>query len=699
MTTIAGSPAVVRSVDAGEDVRRHIVAIRAAWLAMLSMVLAMFVVGAPVIYDQLRTPCTGTACETWQRPSFDSVSPEFYGAWYVGREAVFAGCFFAIAAVMLWRAGADRMALLGSFVLVAFAGATYPDTVDALARSSALWRWPADGIGLLGSAGLIVFFYRFPDGRFAPRRTRWTAAAWIAISAVAYVSPRNALVNAHGDPYFLCILLFACSAIAAQLQRYRTISTAVERQQTKWVVLGFATAFAGLMIAALGLPRIGPEVIANRRAFALVGMTIASAFLLLIPLSIGLAMLRYRLWDVDRLVNRTLVYGALTVTIVGLYLAIAAGLGTLVPTGTDRIVQLAAAAGICLVFQPIRIRLQRRVNRLLYGERDDPYAVLSRLGLRLGGTLSHDAILPTIVETVAQALKLPYAAIAMRHGDALATAASFGTPAGEQVLWPLFYGEEAVGELVLAPRAPGEPFSDSDRRLLDDLARQAGTAVQAVRLDADVRRSRERLIGAREEERRRLRRDLHDGLGPQLASQTLTLDSARKLMLRDPAAADLLLDELHGHIQAAVLDIRRLVNALRPPALDDLGLVAALREGARHYEDVGLTVEFNAPEPLPALPAAVEVAAYRIAQEALTNVVRHAEASCCLVTIAVDEAAGQLSLEIADNGRGLPARRRSGVGLESMRDRATELGGTWTIESGASGSARVRVELPLTEVA
>ena len=241
--------------------------------------------------------------------------------------------------------------------------------------------------------------------------------------------------------------------------------------------------------------------------------------------------------------------------------------------------------------------------------------MLSRLGQRLGGTLGHETLLPTVVETIVQALRLPYAAIAVRQGEVLAPAASVGVAGGDLVVWPLMYGDEPVGELAVAPRAPGEPFGAADRRLLDDLARQAGVAVHAVRLGADLRRSRERLVGAREEERRRLRRDLHDGLGPQLASQTLTLDTARKLMPTDPAAADALLDELHGHIQAAVVDVRRLVNALRPPVLDDLGLVAALREGARRYDDAGLSVHFATPDALPTLPASVEVAAYRIAQE------------------------------------------------------------------------------------
>jgi len=695
-----GNPAPVRSpVTAAQVARRGAVAVRVAWLAMLGLVLALFVAGVPVIYEQLRTTCVGVGCQAWQRPTLAGVSPEFFAVWFIGREAVFAVCFFSIAAMMVWRAGSDRMALIGAFVLVAFGGATYPDTVAALGGKSAIWSWPVNGVSFLGAAGLLVFLYQFPDGRFTPGWTRWAAVIWTTICAAAYISPVGAPFNAHGQPFFYCFLLFACSAIGAQIRRYLTVATVVQRQQTKWVVLGCASAVAGLIVAALVLPQIGPEVISNRRMFGLVGMTIATLFLLLIPLSIGLAMIRYRLWDVDLLVNRALVYGALTGAIVGLYVVMVVGVGALVPTKGGPIVQLVITGVICLVFQPARVRVQRRVNRLLYGERDDPYAVLSRLGHRLGETLTPESILPTIVETVSQALRVPYAAIAMRQGEVLVPAARIGEAMGETEAWPLRYGDEAVGELEVATRAPGEPFGAADRRLLDDLARQAGVAIHAVRLNADVRRSREQVIGAREEERRRLRRDLHDGLGSHLASQTLTLDTARKLMPRDPAAADALLDELRGHIQAAVIDIRRLVNALRPPALDDLGLVAALREGARYYEAAGLTVTFTTPESFPVLPAAVEVAAYRIAQEALTNVVRHAEASHCLVTIAVDAEVGRLRLEIDDDGRGLPASYRPGVGLESMQNRATELGGTWTIETGKNGGTRLRVNLPLTEIA
>jgi signal transduction histidine kinase len=219
----------------------------------------------------------------------------------------------------------------------------------------------------------------------------------------------------------------------------------------------------------------------------------------------------------------------------------------------------------------------------------------------------------------------------------------------------------------------------------------------AVRLTADLRRSRERLVAAREEERRRLRRDLHDGLGPQLASLTLKLDAARNLLAHDPAAADALLVELKDQTQTAIADIRRLVYDLRPPALDQLGLVPALREHALTRKALnGLQIAVEASEPWPALPAAVEVAAYRIVLEALTNVERHARARRCVVRLTLDDA---LQLEIADDGVGLSPGYQAGVGLTSMRERAAELGGSCTIESASDGGTRVLARLPLVREA
>ena len=212
-----------------------------------------------------------------------------------------------------------------------------------------------------------------------------------------------------------------------------------------------------------------------------------------------------------------------------------------------------------------------------------------------------------------------------------------------------------------------------------------------------LQRSRERLVTAREEERRRLRRDLHDGLGPTLAAQTLKVGSARALYQRDAVAADVLLAELETDMQTALTDIRRLAYDLRPPALDDLGLVGAIREDAKRFRTLAadaqeLAIGIEAPDSLPPLPAAVEVAAYRIVQEALTNVVRHAHAHTGWVRVNVDEA---LCIEIADDGLGLPTPRHIGVGLLSMRERAEELGGSCTVERHPAGGTRVLARLPL----
>jgi signal transduction histidine kinase len=312
-------------------------------------------------------------------------------------------------------------------------------------------------------------------------------------------------------------------------------------------------------------------------------------------------------------------------------------------------------------------------------------------------------VLPTVCTTVKEALKLPYVAIELERNATYEIVASAGEPAQDSQRLPLVYGGETVGRLVVSPRAGDDAFTAADQHLLGDLAHQIGIAAHAVRLtdealrlSADLQRSRERLVTTREEERRRLHRDLHDGLGPTLGSLALKLDVASDLLERDPAAARALLSGLKTQTQSAVADIRRLVYALRPPALDDLGLLGAIGETAAQYSNNGLRVSVEEPGQLPSLPAAVEVAAYRIVQEALTNVVRHAEASECVIRLALDDAHRTLRLEVRDDGRGLPSERGRGVGLASMRERAAELGGECVVESFPAGGTRVRASLPCT---
>jgi signal transduction histidine kinase len=211
----------------------------------------------------------------------------------------------------------------------------------------------------------------------------------------------------------------------------------------------------------------------------------------------------------------------------------------------------------------------------------------------------------------------------------------------------------------------------------------------------DIQRSREQLVMTREEERRRLRRDLHDGLGPQLASLMLLLTTARKRLRENPDTAERILSESMTHLQEAIGDIRRLVYGLRPPALDDLGLLATLQEDMRRYHTSEISFTLRAPDPLPDLPAAVEVACYRIAREALTNVINHAHARRCTLRLSFD---ATLELEVIDDGTGLPATYRQGIGLTSMRERAQELGGICSVEGLPEGGTRVWARLPLQHV-
>jgi signal transduction histidine kinase len=476
----------------------------------------------------------------------------------------------------------------------------------------------------------------------------------------------------------------------------------------KWVVFGIAVAVVG----SQGVQIIFPLLDYPQVKLVLVGYTIIHLAWLAVPLSIAIAMLRFRLWDIDPIINRTLVYGALTACIVGIYVLVVGSLGTLFQARGNLLISLVATGLVAVLFQPLRARLQRSVNRLMYGERDDPYAVVARLGQRLEATLTPEAVLPAIVETVKEVLKLPYAAITVRQKDTFPVAASAGIAPEPHALvrLPLVSHTALVGELLLALRAPGETFSEADQRLLHDLANQIGVAVEAVCLTADLQRltvdlqhSRERLVLAREEERRRIRRDLHDGLGPTLAALAFTAGTVGDLIPTNPQAATALVTELQHAIRATVADIRRLVYDLRPPTLDEVGLVAAIRERAVQSSTPaqvqecpnaqhGLQVLVEAPERLPPLPAAVEVAAYRIVQEALTNVIRHAQAQMCIVHLALAEV---LQVEIIDDGIGVPPDHHAGVGLRSMRERAAELGGTCVIEALAGGGTRVCARLPV----
>ncbi|HET7271890.1 MAG TPA: histidine kinase [Rubrobacter sp.] len=677
------------------------------------LTIGLFVAGIPAEFALLRISCPTSICTTGQlspaglRALRDlDLSPGSFAAYTVAMDILFAAVCGSVAALIFWRKSDDRMGLFASLALLTFGTATFGFTMAALAARHPTWEIPVALLHFLGAASFGLFLYLFPDGRFVSRWAQWVALAWIAWQLAEHLFPSwSSDPNAWQVGAETVVWLGALgTAIYSQIYRYRRASNSVQRQQIKWVVFGISAALAVFIGIQLALGASGADAPTSAGALVayLTWYTLLSYLaVLLIPVSIGIAVLRHHLFDIDVIINRTLVYGALTASVVGIYVLVVGGLGTLLQSRGNFLVSMLAAGLVAVLFAPLRTRLQRSVNHLLYGERDEPYTVLSRLGQRLESTLAPDAVLPTVVRTVAEALNLPYVAVELERDGEFEIAATSGDSVGDPIRLPLVYGGETVGRLVLEPRAGDESFSPSDRRLLEDLSHQISVAAhavritdEAVRLSAALQRSRERLVKTREEERRRLRRDLHDGLGPTLGSLPMKLDVAGDLLERDPIAARELLDGLKRQAQSAVADIRMLVHELRPPALDELGLVGAIRETAAQYAQNGLRVSVHANEELSSLPAAVEVAAYRIVQEALTNVAHHAAAGECSVTLKLGASA--LDLEIQDDGRGLSPRRGQGVGLYSMSERAEELGGNCIVESPPQTGTRVRATLPCT---
>jgi signal transduction histidine kinase len=385
--------------------------------------------------------------------------------------------------------------------------------------------------------------------------------------------------------------------------------------------------------------------------------------------------------DVRGVVVRVVVLGVAVVTYISVFAGAAAVLemmgGEVPAVGVLAVVGVLVAVG----FGPLQVMLRGVVDELLFGRRPDPLDAASRVA----GQVGDDPVVA--LRVIREALVLPYAAV-REDGHELAVS---GTPDTHTRAFPL---EGSDAELVVGLRPGDLSFSRDDEHVLRLVAPLLAQTMRAQALAADLQESREATITALEEERRRLRRDLHDGLGPRLSGIAFTSDAARNLVRTDPEAADALLKQLRADTTTAIEDIRRLVYAMRPPALDELGLVRALRQqatGLRTRDGRPLTVRLDVPAELPPLTAAVEVAAYRIVSEALANVARHSSGTMATVTMRVEPAG--LTLEVADDGA--PAGPwRAGVGTASMRERAAELGGNLASGSTERGG-RVSAVLPL----
>ena len=413
----------------------------------------------------------------------------------------------------------------------------------------------------------------------------------------------------------------------------------------------------------------------------------ADVVALLLCLPIGPAMvvgvLRPDVLDVRGLV----VWGVVTFVTVIVYLSVFAG----VVAGLDALDSDPSPGALGLIgavlalgFHPTLVVLRGVVDQLLFGDRPDPLQAATHVADQIGD----DPVLA--LRAIREALVLPYASL-RADGRTLATS---GTEVTHTRTLPLRLGEDAVGEIVVGLRAGDLTLAASDANVLRIVAPLLAQTLRAQALARDLQASRNAAITAIEEERRRLRRDLHDGLGPTLSGVAFATDAARNQLVDDSAAADALLKQLRADTSSAIAEVRRLVEGLRPPALDELGLLGAVRQHAASLHADGgapLQVTISAPDPLPELSAAAEVTAYRIVVEALTNVARHADATSAAVELSV--AGDDLRLSVQDDGRSARSWR-PGVGMSSMRERAEQVGGTLTARSRAEGG-RVEALIPL----
>ena len=605
---------------------------------------------------------------------------------------------YALTGALLAQVGAARVVrrVLIAIALVLGAMAVLSTYAHSGLRSS----WPGAELALWLSSWLwapayvaipVLLPLLLPDGRPVWRWSGWLAGAAVLAAGLLWAltpyhlrdfplldvpanpvgTPAAAHPVAVGSVVGLILLATAVSLLS-MVVRYRR-ARGVARDQLRWLLMG-----------VLGTIALGASVFLLPTS---VGNAVRLLLVLPFPAAVLIALLRHRLWDVDLVLSRSLSYGLLSSSAVGAYVVAVALIGGLI--GDSAGASVLATVLVALLVLPLHGRLQLLVNRLVHGSAEDPYTALARLGDRLEAAEDPATVaarvLPELVARVAQLVRLPYVAVVLADGSTT----SVGTAPAEVRSTPLLYGGVSVGELVVADAE----LPRRERRLLEHLSRQAAVAVHGVLLGRDVQRARAATATAREEERRRMRRDLHDGMGPALAAVALQAETARDLVRQDPEAAVALLDRLVPRLNDAVADIRTLVHDLRPPTLDELGLAGSVRELATRFATPARAVHVEAHE-LATLPAAVDLAAYRIVAESLANMAKHAAATS--VHLALSCTTSALEVRVSDDGVGVAGDALAGVGLRSMRERAEELGGSCAVLPGEGGrGTTVLATLPL----
>jgi two-component system NarL family sensor kinase len=521
---------------------------------------------------------------------------------------------------------------------------------------------------------LPLILQLFPTGK--PLSRRWTVLCWLTVCTAVLGNVFVGPTHEYGASSFLVAPWWAVTeriagigaglimlaSVASVIVRYVRGSRTI-RQQVLWL------AAAILLVLLINVP-IWFAIPTGRYVLLLLSFP-------LIPAAVTIAVLRHGLYDVRIVLSRVVVYGVLTACVIAVYIGLVAVLERVVRGAGAPVV---AALAIALAFNPVRVRLQRLVDRAIYGTRRDPVAAMSAVGQELAGD-----DLGGVTDALRQTLRLSYVAIERRTGGLVE---SGERPATMQT-WPLAYDSEPIGNLVVGPRHGERQLSRSDQRVIDLVAAPLAIVLHAQALTEDVKASRERVIEAAEEERTRLRRELHDSLGPLLTGAAFKADGIALAAQHRPERAEFLATELADQLRQSVEAVRQLAYGLRPAALDELGLVGALREEGRRFSPVKVIID--APESLPALPSLVEVAAYRIAAEALTNVVRHSDAKLASIQLITND--GTLEMIITDNGTSRAAWA-AGLGLASIKSRASEIGGACEAGPTAEGG-RVVATLPM----
>lgn len=453
-----------------------------------------------------------------------------------------------------------------------------------------------------------------------------------------------------------------------------------ERRRLAWPLLGVLVSLA-LMAVSFGAAGAGAsEAVAGALVAASLG-----AF----PLSIAGAVLREGLLDIELVLRRTLIYTVLSAVIVGSYVLALTLASRWFATSADVAVSILATVLVVLALGSLKTRLEQWVSRALFGRGDRPQAVLAALAACGERHLDGATLLRELESQLCAAMRLPYVAI---RRDVCGRAATPSRPGTE--VFPLVHAGIELGCLEVSQRSPNEPLTTEETRLLEAAALQIAGLVRSAGLDTELRAARASLVRSREQERLRIRRDLHDGLGPVLAATTLQVDALRRRLDRHDVDGQAIADRVSNQLQSAVTDVRGLIEGLRPPALDQMGLGSSIGELVAPLRDAGLVVELDLRVP-ESLDPATEVAAYRIAAEALTNVLRHSAATRCRVSARTDSSA--LLLAVLDNGSGFSRSGHAGVGLASMAERAAELGGTLTLSPAEPRGTQLAAVLPLGE--